>query len=91
MPVPTIARIKAYSAADAPLSSAQSFLRRIMSFTPICPDGPFRGGCTLGTVGVFNPCDHGSACCRASLTKDRSVRCLQRERPARPPSQTQFY
>ena len=38
IPVPTIARISAYSAAEAPLWSFHRFLKKLMSFTPIAPE-----------------------------------------------------
>src|SRR3546814_1644597 len=34
IPVPTMARIKAYSAADAPLWSAHRLFKKVISFTP---------------------------------------------------------
>ena len=38
IPVPIIARISAYSAAEAPLWSFHKFLKKLMSFTPIAPE-----------------------------------------------------
>jgi hypothetical protein len=63
MPVPTIARISAYSAAEAPLWSRQRVLKKVMSLSPLlrrkrsgCSCTALRRGlCHLATPAVIAP------------------------------------